>query len=387
MNLHSKWCGRIFSSVRIVAWFACLSLVGFGLGQADAAELKTRNVFLITADGLRWQEIFSGAEELLMNKTNGGVANADALRKKFWRDTADERRRILMPFLWSSIATRGQIFGNQAKGSVARVTNGRNFSYPGYSELLTGRVDPAIDSNDKNPNPNVTVLEWLHGQSGFKNGVAAFACWDVFPYIINHQRAGFPVRAGWDIVDAPNAARENLLTTMRDTPRVWDNVIYDSFMFSEAMEHVRATKPRLTYLAFGETDDWAHDGRYDHYLKAANYFDRAIQRLWESVQAMPEYRGTTTFVITTDHGRGNAPKEWKNHGEKVVGSEFIWLAVIGPDTPPLGERSNIGPVTQNQIAATLAALLGEDFRAAFPGAGQPIPSVLPDGNPTAPRSN
>jgi hypothetical protein len=33
-------------------------------------------------------------------------------------------------------------------------------------------------------------------------------------------------------------------------------------------------------------------------------------------------------------------------------------------------------VTQNQIAATLAALLGEDYRADVPQAGAPIADVL-----------
>ena len=59
---------------------------------------------------------------------------------------------------------------------------------------LTGRVDRAIDSNDKNWNPNVTLLEILNGMEGFKDRVLAFGSWDVFPYIINTQRSGLPVR-------------------------------------------------------------------------------------------------------------------------------------------------------------------------------------------------
>jgi len=34
-------------------------------------------------------------------------------------------------------------------------------------------------------------------------------------------------------------------------------------------------------------------------------------------------------------------------------------------------------VTQSQIAATLAALLGEDYKAAQPKAGAPLADVLP----------
>lgn len=366
-----------------------LVLLLLPIREIEAAALKTRNVFLITTDGLRWQEVFSGAEELLMNKTNGGVADAVGLRQSFWRPTPEERRRVLMPFVWSTIAMRGQIFGNQAKDSVARVTNGRNFSYPGYNELLTGRVDPAIDSNDKKLNANVTVLEWLHGRPGFRNGVAAFACWDVFPYIINFQTAGFPVRAGWDIVDVSDATRQRSpdttwhLNALRDTPREWENVIYDSFMFAEAMEHIRTHRPRVVYLAFGETDDWAHGGRYDHYLKSAHKFDRSLQRLWEFVERTPGYKGATTFIITTDHGRGSGPRAWKDHGENVMGSEAIWMAALGPDTPALGERTQVNSISQNQIASTVAALLGEDYLDYQTEAGQPIPDVLPGGKHAA----
>jgi hypothetical protein len=53
------------------------------------------------------------------------------------------------------------------------------------------------------------------------------------------------------------------------------------------------------------------------------------------------------------------------------------MAYLGPDTRPLGERSKIAPVTQSQIAATLAAFLGEDYAADVPKAGKPIADVLP----------
>ena len=70
-------------------------------------------------------------------------------------------------------------------------------------------------------------------------------------------------------------------------------------------------------------------------------------------------------------------RAWRDHGEKVEGAEFIWIAVLGPDTPPLGERVNCAPVTQSQIAATVAAFLGEDYHAAFPKTGAPLAESLP----------
>ena len=89
------------------------------------------------------------------------------------RATPEARREVLMPFFWSTIAKEGQLYGNQHKGSIGHVTNGKNFSYPGYSEILCGFSDPRIDSNAKKPNPNVTMPEWLNGKPAFAGRVAA----------------------------------------------------------------------------------------------------------------------------------------------------------------------------------------------------------------------
>jgi hypothetical protein len=76
-------------------------------------------------------------------------------------------------------------------------------------------------------------------------------------------------------------------------------------------------------------------------------------------------------VIATDHGRGETAVTWTSHGEKVPESDRIWMAVMGPGVQPLGVRSGIS-TTQSQIAATLAALLGEDYQAAQPKAAPPL---------------
>ena len=121
---------------------------------SQTQPLKTRNVVLIVSDGLRWQEIFTGADPTLMNSEHGGIwADASALKRKFWRDDVAQRRQALFPFLWSVIAKQGQIFGNQTKGSVARVTNGMAFSYPGYNEMLTGHPDPKSIATSSGPTP------------------------------------------------------------------------------------------------------------------------------------------------------------------------------------------------------------------------------------------
>ena len=340
--------------------------------RSDEARPRptTRNVVLVTTDGLRWQEVFRGADDSLLNKKDGGVADPDALRRAFWRETPEARREALLPFLWTTVARQGQVFGNRDKKSLAHVTNGKNFSYPGYNELFTGSPDPRIDSNAKRPNPNVSVLEWLHRKPAFRGEVAAVASWDLFPFILNVERSGLTVNAGWMPFGGPSLTESQALLNrlMSRSVRDWDNSRNDVLTFQVALEHLRRDTPRVFYVGFGDTDEYAHGGRYDQYLRAAHDADAALKTLWDELQAHPQYRGTTTLIVTTDHGRGDPPQGWRSHGEKVEGSEAIWLAVLGPDTPALGERSETGAVTQAQVAATLAALLGEDYNAEAPRA-------------------
>jgi phosphopentomutase len=165
---------------------------------------------------------------------------------------------------------------------------------------------------------------------------------------------------------------------------MWEDLTYDSFLFHAAVDYLKRKQPRLMFVGFGETDEWAHAGRYDHYLTAAHHVDDFIRRLWEAVQIQPQYHDKTTFIITADHGRGSGPSDWKRHGEKVAGAEGDWIAVMGPETPPFGERAQTAAHTQSQIAATIAALLGEDYHAAFPETGLPILELLPQ--PTKPQA-
>ena len=346
---------------------------------AHAQSAKTRNVVLIVSDGFRWQEVFNGADETLLNEANGGIWDKEAdLRREFWRADAGERRRALLPFLWNTVAVRGQIFGNQALGSIARVTNGLAFSYPGYNEMLTGHPDARIDSNEYGPNPNVSVLEWLNTLTELHGKVSVHASWATFKDILNVSRSHLPLQAGWDLpYRGTLTPRQELLNRLyQSITRLDDEDVYDAFMQVSLLESFDKQQPRVLFVGYGETDNWAHAGRYDLVLHSAHQFDHFVSELWERMQALPAYRNSTTFIITTDHGRGGDPVEWKEHGIEQQGSENIWIAVLGPDTPPLGERSHTAEVHQAQIAATVAALLGKDFRQAVPAAAPPINEVL-----------
>lgn len=333
------------------------------------------NVVLVTTDGLRWQDVFRGADPALMERTAGDAASAALIKDLFWRETPEKRRAALMPFFWNTIARQGQLHGNRDAGSDARLTNGLKFSYPGYNEMLTGAPDPRINSNDKIPNANTTVLEWLDRQPGFQGRVAAFCCWDVFPFILNRARAGFPIVAGWERYPGGdlNERERTINDLFAGFHREWDNNIYDAFTFEMALAYLERHKPRVLYIALGETDEHSHHNRYDFYLRAAHRVDAQLARLWKTLQSMPEYRDKTSLVVTTDHGRGEGD-EWTSHGEKIEGAEFIWAGILGPHAaPPLAPDGSWPAITQSQIAATVAGLVGCDFQSAGPNVAPPIP--------------
>jgi hypothetical protein len=364
---------RLLGALAALAWLAAA-----GGATAQETARRTENVLWVMMDGLRWQEVFAGADDALVDRLRGGVADVEDVKRKFVRESAEERRRVLLPFLWNVVAKEGQIYGNGLRRSVATVTNGLYFSYPGYNEVLCGYPDEWVQSNDKIYNRNKTVLEWLHEKPAFAGKVAAFTSWEVFPYIINDKRSGITVNSGFTpLADIPQTPEVELLNKLIvESPLYGEQTRGDALTFRAAMEYVKAKKPRVLFLSFDETDTQGHAGRYDRVLASARKNDAFVQELWETVQQMPEYRGKTSLVVTTDHGRGDPPIEWRNHSKKIAGSEYIWAAFMGPDTPATGERRDVEPITQSQIAATVAALLGYDYPSAQPKAGKPIAEVL-----------
>jgi hypothetical protein len=373
-TLHRLLCGMVLSALAMLFGFTAAA-------QAPAAH-KTQNVIVVMMDGLRWQEVFRGADPELI-KTLGpdwlGAAKERTAQAQqlYWRDSPAERRQALMPFLWSTMASQGQIFGNRDLGSESQVTNGLNFSYPGYNETLTGFADPRIHSNDNVPNPNVTVFEWLNAKPPFAGKVAAFGAWDVFNGIFNRERCGFQVNAGYDpLTTLPGNAQIELLNALKaEIARISPNEAFDPLPFHTAVAYMKAKKPRVLFVGLLEIDAWAHRGAYPEYLNAAHRGDSYLRQLWELVQSMPEYRGKTTLIVLPDHGRGEGAK-WTSHGQAIPESKQTWMAFLGPDTVALGERKQADSVTESQIAATVAALLGEDYHGATPKSGAPIADVL-----------
>ena len=337
---------------------------------------KAQNVVLITLDGVRWQEVFTGIDKELMEDKEYSK-KSKLIKEKFWSDNEVGRTEKLTPFISHYIKNNGSLIGDRRKRSKMSVANSWYFSYPGYSEIYTGVVDNTIDSNKPFNNPNVTFLEWLNIKSEFKDKMGVFGSWDLYPYIFNVERSKLHVNAGFTFAHGYEISEEavTLNKIQKEIPSPWHNVRHDSFTYRFAKDYLSVVKPRVLVIAFGETDDFAHEGKYDEYILALNRTDKMISELWKYIQSLPEYANNTNLVITTDHGRGSDSANWMHHASKdavkgylkgiqkfpngIVGSENIWLAALGSNIKRQGLIQSDKEFKQVQIASTLLYLLSE----------------------------
>ena len=314
------------------------------------AQARSRNLVLVTCDGLRWQEVFQGIDPRLMNEKAAHMHESRHLRDRYWRESPRERREALMPFLWKTIAPEALVLDN------VRVTNAYRVSYPGYSEILTGRAqDDVIRGNEPKQQPTETVLEFLKRKLGLgRDQVAVFGSWAAFQWISESKPGSVFINAGYADSNATPRIAE-LSRLQRDILTDADDARNDWFTFEMALDYLRSVKPRILYIAFNETDEWAHSRHYNRVLEMAAYIDRSLKTLWETLQSMPEYKGSTALVVTADHGRGGMLEDWGDHGSRVKGADRIWLMATGPDRLPMPAEP-----TQRDIAGAIIRMMGMD---------------------------
>lgn len=365
-------------------------LTGFLVSSLSVAA---ENVVLVTFDGLRWQELFAGLDSNLVSNDEY-TGQQESILALYGAELADESARKIFPFLHGTLFNEGSYVGDRRSNSCAKVTNDWYFSYPGYSEILTGVVNPTLNSNAKVPNPELSFLELLDASSEYGGKTAVFASWDVFPFILNTERSGIHVNA-FSAEANPQSEFESLLNTLyADTPPPWPSVRNDSFTHHYAMSYFKRELPKVLYVSYGETDDFAHDGKYDEYINAAHRTDRFIGELWDLIQATPSHRDNTVLFIAVDHGRGSVPIEtWQHHASKtsvsgymsslsqyengIEGSDAVWMAAMGPGVASGGLiTTGSDCLSNNRIAATLLELLGEDYEDLNSAMGAPLKEFL-----------
>jgi hypothetical protein len=367
-------CGKPAPTAAIL-----VTLLTMLAASGEAADLASRNVILITIDGVRIQEVFAGMDPLLAEHSESiEYSEIEQSRERYWRETPEARREALMPFFWGTLAPQGVVLGNQGQGSSVKVRNSILGSSPGYSEILTGEAQADVIDNSLVRYPHRTVLEYVRSELKLgRHEVAQFGSWDGFKTIAASTDDAIFMNGAYDPVPAHlSTPQMDYLAELR--PKImglWEESSNDVISYRLARDYLVKNRPRLMWFAFGQSDDWAHADRYDRLLNYLHLVDSMLKDLWNVLQASDAYRDTTTLVITTDHGRGLTGKDWVEHDASVPGCDDIWVAVIGPDTPDQGEVSPAPTVHQSDIAATVLQFFDLDHRSFNPNAGPPIPGT------------
>jgi len=130
----------------------------------------------------------------------------------------------------------------------------------------------------------------------------------------------------------------------------------DRLLTELAMRAVRELRPRLMMVNYQDCD-YVHWGYLDHYTRALAIMDDGIRRLVGLVEADPEYRDNTVFVVVPDCGRDDNPYNAVpcQHHFNSRSAHEIFALVFGRGIPRGVVVDRL--VSQIQVASTIGRLM------------------------------
>ena len=275
-------------------------------------------VVLVAIDGVRWQEVFLGADRSF---SSSAPVPASAIFKN----------------LHALGSERGAFVGAPGHGTIS--ASGPNFvSLPGYTELLGGRRSRCTD-NDCTRTSLPSLLDEARA-AGAK--VAAFASWEKLDLAATASPGAFVSSCG-----------------RHGDPSIdpwpgYGDYRPDRITAEVALAHYEKEQPDVFFLGLGDPDEYAHRGDYPGYLAALRHADEIVGRLLALLDRMGERGRRTHVVVTADHGRSS---DFKNHGSMPEAAR-VWMVAAGPRFAARGNVVSPRPRHLADIAPTLRRVMG-----------------------------
>jgi len=295
------------------------------------------NVIFITYDGVRPDEFFGKPDPKLLEGDDN----------------------LLFEYFWSEMADKGTIYGDPKNNSQMLVSNTALISLPGYMGIFAGFPTNCMD-NKCGQATWETFPERIQRQLNLpKNKVAAISSWDKVAKAAESRMGKILVNAG--VVPLSDGTKDAEFKKIneaqaKDLPP-WPECRLDKYTFAHAMHFLKKHRPRFLYIGLNESDDIAHEKKYDGYVAAIRQFDRMLKELRDTLKKMGSYGRKTAIVISADHGRGLG-NEWHDHGTKIPYSKNIWMYISSPHKgfKPVKIKNSVH--TQSDIGPTIEALFG-----------------------------
>lgn len=280
--------------------------------EVDGGGRALGKVVIVTIDGVRWQEIFTGTDVF---RTNEPPLDA----------------RSLTPNLHRLGERSGAFLGAPGKGEIA--ASGPNYvSLPGYMEILGGR--PARCQDNKCARVSLPTLLDEARTAGAK--VAAYSSWETIGLAASVAPGAFEMSCG----------RHN-----DESIDPWPGegeYRPDRFTSEAAIAYYAKERPDVFFLGLGDPDEHAHRGDYAGYVNALRRADETVGRLLELVDRK------TTVVVTADHGRAIT---FDHHGGMPEAGR-VWMVAAGPRFNARGTVMSPHPRRLADIAPTLRVVMG-----------------------------
>jgi hypothetical protein len=306
------------------------------VGPSDhaAADRAESAVVLVVLDGVRWQEVFGGADRT--------IARARGLNPAPWATP-----RGLWPNLQQMLDDGGVAVGAPGRGSEMSTAGSQRISLPSYREIFSGRADTDCQSNDCSRPPGRTVADDIYDASG-PGDVAVVSSWPIIARAASAQASRFLLSTGRKLV-----ARADALTA------------------KVALRLLVTQRPRFLFVGLGDPDEYGHRNDYRAYLEALHHADEFLGSLRVTLDSMGARGRHTTVMVTTDHGRAY---DFRDHGVLHPESGRVWLVAGGGDVR--GAAGGVSGAAQRKhtladIAPTIRTLLG--IRA---DGGDPIAEIV-----------
>ena len=332
-------------------------------GRMALTERAEAAVVLVVLDGVRWQDVFAGADVEL--------ARACGFVPGVWTNA-----RALTPNLHRLMQAPGLAIGVPgSRGGIS--ASGPNFiSLPGYREIFSGHSDASCDTNDC-PRPMAPTLADEVEASGGPGDVAVVTSWPAIARAVSSKEPSFLVSAGRKLLEnasalAPDAEAGRLLALSASSSALPGDADYrqDALTASLALRVLADLRPRFLFVGLGDADEHAHRGNYRRYLEALHAADAFVGELSEMLRATGARGQHTTILVTTDHGRAY---DFTDHGGQFPESARGWLVAAGEDVRDRSNAVSSRPYTLSNVAPTVRALLGMAA-----GEGEPIGEIAGD---------
>ncbi len=133
----------------------------------------------------------------------------------------------------------------------------------------------------------------------------------------------------------------------------------DRLLTALALRAIERLRPRLMIINY-QDPDYVHWGNPNFYTRAIGIIDEGIREIHAAVQADPEYRDRTVFVVVPDCGRDSnrlMSVPFQHHFNTRSAREIFAVVAGPPQWVPHGKTPRTKPQQQISVAATIGAIM------------------------------